>query len=212
LAWHVLNTRVRPFTAKWHRRRETLAALDATDIFRAELARLQEKLSGFDDLLVAIRDGEPPPEAAGSGGNQRDAAIVAEMAGPLEWGIHARLGGLDQPIAQQLNDVERAAILRRREHYQLKPRPAPAAATEHGAAAPPADPRPYAVALALSGGGIRSATFSLGVLIALARRNLLHQFDYLSTVSGGGYLGSFLTAFLNSADPSRAPQIGLRRD
>jgi hypothetical protein len=42
----------------------------------------------------------------------------------------------------------------------------------------------YAVGLALSGGGIRSATFSLGVLVALARRNLLHQFDYLWPAPG----------------------------
>jgi len=56
--------------------------------------------------------------------------------------------------------------------------------------------------LALSGGGIRSATFCLGVLQALARRRapgagdgaLLPQFDYLSTVSGGGYIGSFFTS------------------
>jgi len=74
-------------------------------------------------------------------------------------------------------------------------------------------------ALALSGGGIRSATFSLGVVQALARhapdgrlgsdppagngsaepidgqqpeRSWLARFDYLSTVSGGGYLGAFL--------------------
>ena len=46
--------------------------------------------------------------------------------------------------------------------------------------------------LALSGGGIRSATFSLGILQALASHNLLKKFDYLSTVSGGGYIGSAL--------------------
>ena len=71
--------------------------------------------------------------------------------------------------------------------------------------------RPHAIALAISGGGIRSATFALGVLVALARRNLLYQFDYLSTVSGGGYLGSFLTTFLNAPDPTGEPAIGLLR-
>lgn len=40
-------------------------------------------------------------------------------------------------------------------------------------------------ALCLSGGGIRSATFSLGVLQGLAQRGHLSQFHYLSTVSGG---------------------------
>lgn len=48
-----------------------------------------------------------------------------------------------------------------------------------------------AVGLALSGGGIRSATFSLGLLQALARHRLIRNIDYLSTVSGGGYIGSF---------------------
>ncbi len=51
-------------------------------------------------------------------------------------------------------------------------------------------------ALCLSGGGIRSATFALGVLQGLAKRELLGQFDYLSTVSGGGYIGAWLSAWL----------------
>ena len=53
------------------------------------------------------------------------------------------------------------------------------------------------VGLALSGGGIRSATFSLGVLQGLANADLLHRFDYLSTVSGGGYIGGSLTWLLS---------------
>ena len=47
--------------------------------------------------------------------------------------------------------------------------------------------------LALSGGGIRSATFSLGIMQALVNRDLLKKVDYLSTVSGGGYIGSSIT-------------------
>jgi len=50
-------------------------------------------------------------------------------------------------------------------------------------------------ALCLSGGGIRSASFALGVMQALARHELLFSFDYLSTVSGGGYIGSWLSAW-----------------
>jgi hypothetical protein len=46
--------------------------------------------------------------------------------------------------------------------------------------------------LAFSGGGIRSATFNLGILQGLAKLGLLRKFDYLSTVSGGGYIGSWL--------------------
>jgi hypothetical protein len=50
-------------------------------------------------------------------------------------------------------------------------------------------------ALCLSGGGIRSATFALGVIQGLADWGLLDAFDYLSTVSGGGYIGGWLTAW-----------------
>jgi hypothetical protein len=49
--------------------------------------------------------------------------------------------------------------------------------------------------LALSGGGIRSASFGLGVLQALLENHVLDKIDYLSTVSGGGYIGSALTWF-----------------
>src|SRR5690348_3308036 len=52
-------------------------------------------------------------------------------------------------------------------------------------------------ALCLSGGGIRSATFGLGILQGLARLSLLKQFDYMSTVSGGGYIGSWLSAWIH---------------
>ncbi len=50
-------------------------------------------------------------------------------------------------------------------------------------------------ALCLSGGGIRSATFGLGVIQGLAEQGILGAFDYLSTVSGGGYIGGWLTAW-----------------
>lgn len=50
-------------------------------------------------------------------------------------------------------------------------------------------------ALCISGGGIRSATFALGVIQAFADKGILTGFDYLSTVSGGGYIGGWLTAW-----------------
>ena len=56
--------------------------------------------------------------------------------------------------------------------------------------------------LAFSGGGIRSATFNLGLLQALAKRRLLRSFDYLSTVSGGGYIGAWLSALLHARGDS----------
>jgi Patatin-like phospholipase len=55
-----------------------------------------------------------------------------------------------------------------------------------------------AVGLALSGGGIRSAAFSLGVLQAFNERGVIDRLDYLSTVSGGGYMGASLTATMTA--------------
>ena len=52
----------------------------------------------------------------------------------------------------------------------------------------------YLVGLAFSGGGIRSASFCLGALQALNKANVLKNIDYLSTVSGGGYIGTSLSA------------------
>jgi predicted acylesterase/phospholipase RssA len=66
-------------------------------------------------------------------------------------------------------------------------------------------PRPLS-ALCLSGGGIRSATFNLGVIQGLARCGLLRRMDYLSTVSGGGYIGSWLTAWMHR-DAGGVPRV-----
>lgn len=79
------------------------------------------------------------------------------------------------------------------------------------------DPDGERAALALSGGGIRSATFSLGVAQAIAaaplesvsagdfRTSMLSKFDYLSTVSGGGYFGAFLCSLFV---PGRLRDLG----
>jgi hypothetical protein len=75
--------------------------------------------------------------------------------------------------------------------------------------------------MAISGGGIRSATFGLGVLQGLARLQLLSRFDYLSTVSGGGYIHGWLAAWIKregdvenvekQLDPSRVRQATAER-
>ncbi len=86
----------------------------------------------------------------------------------------------DNPDEPDLDEVPRAEDLRR---IYLR-----IAALENGK---------RLSALCLSGGGIRSATFNLGVIQGLARLGLLDQFDYLSTVSGGGYIGGWLKAWMH---------------
>jgi len=77
-------------------------------------------------------------------------------------------------------------------------------------------------ALCLSGGGIRSASFAVGVVQALARKGILTQFHYLSTVSGGGYTGGWLCRWISEcgvkevaaalSDPKEPPQLRALRE
>ncbi|MDP6443993.1 MAG: patatin-like phospholipase family protein, partial [Pirellulaceae bacterium] len=50
------------------------------------------------------------------------------------------------------------------------------------------------VGVALSGGGVRAAAFSLGFLQALYKAGRMRFVDYLSTVSGGGYAGALFSS------------------
>jgi Patatin-like phospholipase len=94
------------------------------------------------------------------------------------------------PSDPTLSETERRAELFQEVHKQSKP----------------------LSALCISGGGIRSATFALGALQSMADRNLLDKFDYLSTVSGGGYIGSWLTAWIQRAGGCAKVMPRLKRD
>jgi hypothetical protein len=91
------------------------------------------------------------------------------------------------PFPHWLRELERDLYRERRKLAGIQTAPSPGA--------------DHRIGLALSGGGVRSATFCLGVLRALAQSGLLRQFDYLSTVSGGSYIGSFLGALFNAEKP-----------
>jgi predicted acylesterase/phospholipase RssA len=107
---------------------------------------------------------------------------------PIEELIKAANEGSLDPSSTRLKQAEQAYIRRWRE--------------ARGDAEQAGEPE-HLVGLALSGGGIRSATFALGVLQALAHRGLLSKVDYLSTVSGGGYIGSALTWLLSDRARNR---------
>jgi hypothetical protein len=59
------------------------------------------------------------------------------------------------------------------------------------------------VGLCFSGGGIRSATFNLGVLQGLAELDVLRRVDYLSSVSGGGYIHQWLAAWIRHSSKAK---------
>ncbi|MGZ3460344.1 MAG: patatin-like phospholipase family protein, partial [Archangium sp.] len=90
-------------------------------------------------------------------------------------------------------------LLEHERRYLEESRPAEAGAAGQGEPSP-VDPRLVSrqrglCGLALSGGGLRSATYNLGLLQGLHQLGLLEMFDYLATVSGGGYIGGFWTAW-----------------
>jgi hypothetical protein len=69
-----------------------------------------------------------------------------------------------------------------------------------------------AVGLALSGGGVRSAAFSLGALQALNQHGVIDNIHYLSTVSGGGYIGGAMVATMSKTGGEFVFGTGKRRD
>ncbi len=119
-------------------------------------------------------------------------------------------------LPREMRAAEAAAIWRRRQIADGLP-PAEVAGRSPplptgGDSLPASEPYQLpanAVGLALSGGGIRSATFCLGIIQALAKMNRLRSVDYLSTASGGGYAGAFLGTMLQrTASPLRPDPVG----
>src|SRR5208337_1296019 len=91
-------------------------------------------------------------------------------------------------------DAEHAAVGRRREHIK---NPTNDAGERPACGIKVRDrTRSLLTGLALSGGGIRSASFALGALQGLDATRGIEGIDYLSTVSGGGYVGCALTTAL----------------
>src|SRR5207248_10245539 len=70
-----------------------------------------------------------------------------------------------------------------------------------------ADPEREAWGICLSGGGIRSAAYSLGVLQEMEEHEMLsgpRRAWYLSVVSGGSYIGGAFTMIARGAYPDEA--------
>jgi hypothetical protein len=187
IAIQVLNRHIRPLTAKWHRRNIAGYLLHDDDRreFRRELSAVQARLIAFCRILGRMAEGDEylPDEACGSFRQSADADRSVDTGADIPFDrilLDKEVQGRDALLAAEQDAIRE----RRKQQGVIK----------------------NLAGLACSGGGIRSATFCLGVAQALAPRGLLPRIDYLSTVSGGGYFGSFLSSYLND---ERIDAVGL---
>ena len=179
----MLNVHLRPFTDRWHKAREEgrLDSMDGGDAFRGELETVRAHLRKAAVRLHGMAYGQPAED------RETPMPMLEQdldaLLRPLPFGVG---GELIQAHADEIKAIEAKEVAARRKNHGVK-----------------TEPDMDAVGLAFSGGGIRSATFCLGVAQVLADKGLLKQVDFLSTVSGGGYTGSFLTARMGSGTPER---------
>ena len=204
-ALFLLNSILRSNTARWHRWLvdEKFRDEQKRRQFRYELKQVQPLLLRFANFLGLLAQGAgksgeaaqmfkeiveatPDPKGAYLG-----ATVLARIGNEIEFkdGVMGSKFG-NFVTAEQINAAEREFIHRRRK-----------ALGEEEADVGNDEPVKDATGLCLSGGGIRSATFCLGIVQVLEREGMLTKLDYLSTVSGGGYLGTFLSAFLGTPAP-----------
>lgn len=178
----MLNTVLRPVTAKWHPRSIAgeLRNRDGAAEFRSDLAALRLELRDFADTLHRMAYGnnfadlETPPVISSE--------MLDRLFDDLPYGIPSE-HLFDDPMYERINESEALEIAVRRGSGDEK--------------------ISNAVGLALSGGGIRSASFCLGACQSLADHGMLKDVDVMSTVSGGGYAGAFISRQMaaNSANP-----------
>ncbi len=194
LSLNLLNHTLRPYTARWHRWMTTNKTAPESDKktalvfqnervrrqFRTELIELKAKLKPYlTELytLAELEDKSIPDQ------NAIDQASATNGIASFSDSLKAGLDEQQDQNYSKINQAEHNYIQQRRENL--------------GISSNPNETVDNAIGLALSGGGIRSATFCLGIVQVFAKKNVFHQFDYLSTVSGGGYLGTFLSSFLS---------------
>jgi len=216
IAVELLNNKVRSYSDRWHGWMNEVKNSQELDgrptlrfqnelvrqIFRQELKDLQAHLIEAKLKLATLAKIELPKSP-----DERPASLGA----PLRSGINGQVaietnGGPGRKLASidDLNREEGKVILGRRCRFdRLRSGDLPRSLSDLEPKGPASGPSPEfavydTVGLALSGGGIRSATFCLGITQTLVRKGLFLDFDYLSTVSGGGYFGGFLSCSLGT--------------
>lgn len=190
---------------------------DRTEAEREEADRRAAEREKIEKLLTGIWDPAAPPDAQtlaarfeGKSRLQSELCYLVNYT-PSRWLVEREISTIREvrkaqgrPIPEEPNPPPPAG--------PGAPGPADRLPVSPTQSSPPPDAtweNPYewmyqnsATGLCFSGGGIRSATFNLGVLQALAYLKdssgtpLLERFDYLSSVSGGGYIHEWLAAWI----------------
>ena len=181
----LLNQKVRPFTARWHKAKVAgkLAIEDVRHDFRTDIGNIQPFLIQAMHLLGYMAMGDNYVEEEPTDRTKRRAR-TALSAGE-------RIFLFKEDVKLHGEPGEPGAAIRYAENREIHRRRGSNSCDK---------PLSGVVGLAFSGGGIRSSTFSLGVVQSFAKHGLLQDMDYLSTVSGGGYIGSFFSSYLNGPD------------
>lgn len=180
IAFCMLNKVVRPFTAKWHLRNVSgkLVNNDERNEFRRELSTLKTKLRLFEVCFARISG------QIGGTETQPSSIKLLDDLNPKDPLLRQELANLSEDMLK----AEVEEIEKRRSVFHVQDKEADYVNLN---------------GLAISGGGIRSATFALGVCDRLAMTGIFKQFDYISSVSGGAYLGSLITSRLSHKAENR---------
>ena len=170
--------------------RERLTTMIAQAILKERQAAALARALNYRPLLLRDADAE--------------LSVLDDDHYPRQLAMRCRARGVPVPFAlvlhEELDEIERSRALRggRRPTFARRSL-AQDRAAEQGL-----------LGLSFSGGGIRSATFNLGVLQGLANAGWLPRIDYLSTVSGGGYIGAWLLAWVKRRGSIASVQQSLR--
>lgn len=182
IATSMLVEVVAPYTDRWQRWIETdqFHEYDQSHTFRGELNEVRAGLMRVESLLQKTSESREISKedlVLNSTVFNRAETKLNELATePISFGLDCQFMPKSlRDVVEKVKKCEREFISKRRRLFKH-----------------PEGDNENAAGIAFSGGGIRSATFCLGVSQVLARKGLFPQIDYMSTVSGGGYLGAFM--------------------
>jgi predicted acylesterase/phospholipase RssA len=205
IAEYLLNEVLRDFMAMWHRRSQEDGFHNprVAGQFRHELGAIREKtievaillcaLSGKEEIFLArqvcarlVEASEPSDQASTLTGTQLTEASCSGSQRSIESVLKLELAEISarRLIKNNMRFPEKAGFIVPSIRKALDQ-----VANQGGSI------EPALTGVALSGGGIRSAAVCLGVSQALDKAGIWKQVDYLSSVSGGGYLAGALSAF-----------------